>query len=80
VVSDGPYRWVRHPSYVGLLVALAGLGLMLTDWASLAVAVLLPLATLVWRIRVEERALRDGLGAAYGDYAAGRKRLLPGVW
>jgi protein-S-isoprenylcysteine O-methyltransferase Ste14 len=80
VVSDGPYRWVRHPSYLGLLVALAGLGLMLTDWASLAVAVLLPLATLVWRIRVEERALRDGLGAAYGDFAAGRKRLLPGVW
>jgi protein-S-isoprenylcysteine O-methyltransferase Ste14 len=80
VVSDGPYRWVRHPSYLGLLVTLAGLGLMLTDWASLAVAVLLPLATLVWRIRVEERALRDGLGAAYGDFAAGRKRLLPGVW
>jgi protein-S-isoprenylcysteine O-methyltransferase Ste14 len=80
VVSDGPYRWVRHPSYLGLLVALGGLGLMLTDWASLAVAVLLPLATLGWRIRVEERALRDGLGAAYDDYAAGRKRLLPGIW
>jgi protein-S-isoprenylcysteine O-methyltransferase Ste14 len=53
---------------------------MLTDWVSLGAAVLLPLATLGWRIRVEERALRDGLGAAYGDYAAGRKRLLPGIW
>jgi protein-S-isoprenylcysteine O-methyltransferase Ste14 len=80
VVTDGPYRWVRHPSYLGLLLTLAGLGLMLTDWASLLVAVLLPLATLVWRIRVEERALRDGLGARYAEYAAGRKRLVPGVW
>lgn len=80
VVSDGPYRWVRHPSYLGLLVVLAGLGLMLTDWVSLAVVVLVPLATLVWRIRVEERALREGLGARYDDYATGRKRLVPGVW
>jgi protein-S-isoprenylcysteine O-methyltransferase Ste14 len=80
VVSDGPYRWVRHPSYLGLLVALAGLGLMLTDWVSVLVAVLLPLATLVWRIRVEERALRDGLGPRYDEYASGRKRLVPGVW
>jgi protein-S-isoprenylcysteine O-methyltransferase Ste14 len=80
VVSDGPYRWVRHPSYLGLLLTLAGLGLMLTDWVSLLVAVLLPLSTLVWRIRVEERALREGLGPRYDQYAAGRKRLVPGVW
>jgi protein-S-isoprenylcysteine O-methyltransferase Ste14 len=80
VVTDGPYRWVRHPSYLGLLLTLAGLGLMLTDWVSLLVAVLLPLTTLVWRIRVEERALRDGLGTRYDVYAAGRKRLVPGVW
>jgi protein-S-isoprenylcysteine O-methyltransferase Ste14 len=80
VVSTGPYRWVRHPSYLGLLLALAGLGLMLTDWLSLLVAVLLPLATLVWRIRLEEHALREGLGPAYADYAAGRSRILPGLW
>jgi protein-S-isoprenylcysteine O-methyltransferase Ste14 len=80
VVSDGPFRWVRHPSYLGLLLILAGLGLMLTDWVSFLLAVLVPLAALVWRIQVEERALRDGLGTRYDDYAAGRKRLLPGVW
>lgn len=80
VVTGGPYHWVRHPSYLGLLVTLAGLGLMLTDWVSLLVAVLLPLSTLVWRIRVEERALRAGLGSSYEDYSVGRKRLMPGVW
>jgi len=80
VVSGGPYGWVRHPSYLGLLGALAGLGLMLTNWLSLLVVVLLPLTTLVWRIRVEEHALSDALGARYDEYAAGRKRLVPGVW
>jgi protein-S-isoprenylcysteine O-methyltransferase Ste14 len=80
VVSDGPYGWVRHPSYLGLLLTLAGLGLMLTSWLSLLLVVLLPLATLVWRIRIEESALRDGLGPRYDEYAMGRKRLVPGVW
>ena len=42
VVAGGPYRWVRHPSYLGLLLTLAGLGLMLSDWLLLASAVLLP--------------------------------------
>jgi protein-S-isoprenylcysteine O-methyltransferase Ste14 len=80
VVTDGPYRWVRHPSYLGLLLILAGLGLMLTDWVSLLLAVLVPMATLVWRIRIEEQALRAGLGPAYDAYAEGRRRLFPGVW
>jgi protein-S-isoprenylcysteine O-methyltransferase Ste14 len=80
VVSSGPYRWVRHPSYTALLLVVAGLGLAQTDWLSVLCAVVLPLPGLVWRIRIEERALRAGLGAAYDEYAAGRKRLLPGVW
>ena len=80
VVTDGPYRWVRHPSYSGLLLELAGIGLMLTDWLSLLSAVLVPLPAFLWRIQVEERALSVGLGPAYDDYATTRKRLAPGVW
>ena len=80
VVDTGPYRWVRHPSYSALLLELAGLGLAQTDWLSILCAVVLPLPALVWRIRIEESALRAGLGSAYDAYAAGRRRLLPGVW
>ncbi|MGA2322040.1 MAG: isoprenylcysteine carboxylmethyltransferase family protein [Solirubrobacteraceae bacterium] len=80
VVDTGPYRWVRHPSYSGLILILIGLGLALGNWAALAIAVVLPTAALVNRIRVEERALLDGLGEPYRRFAAGRARLLPGVW
>jgi protein-S-isoprenylcysteine O-methyltransferase Ste14 len=80
VVSDGPYGVVRHPSYAGLLLVLTGIGLSLTDWLSLLCAVVPSAAALVWRIRIEEAALRAVLGAAYGEYAAGRSRLVPGVW
>jgi protein-S-isoprenylcysteine O-methyltransferase Ste14 len=80
VVEGGPYRWVRHPSYTGLIVTFVGFGLALGNWASLAVLAVVPTAGLVYRIRFEERALLEGLGEPYRRYAEGRPRLLPGVW
>jgi protein-S-isoprenylcysteine O-methyltransferase Ste14 len=80
VVDRGPYRWVRHPSYTGMLITFVGIGLALGNWAALAVLVVLPTVGLVVRIRVEERALADGLGDAYRSFAASRSRLVPGLW
>lgn len=80
VVDRGPYRWVRHPSYTGLLVFLVGLALALGSWASLALLTVLPTAGLVVRIRAEERALFAGLGEPYAQFAATRRRLFPGLW
>jgi protein-S-isoprenylcysteine O-methyltransferase Ste14 len=80
VIETGPYRWVRHPSYTGLLMTLVGVGLALGNWASLALLVVLPTAGLVVRIRVEERALFGGIGEPYRRFAQGRARLIPGVW
>ena len=80
VVDTGPYRWVRHPSYSGLLLTMLGVGLALGNWAALAVLIVLPTAGLVQRIRVEERALFEGLGEPYRRFAATRAHLIPGVW
>ena len=80
VVSGGPYRAVRHPAYLGNLLATAGLGLVLGNWVSLAILVVIPALGHLPRILVEERELEQGLGEQYTSYAAGRKRLVPGVW
>ena len=80
VVTAGPYRVLRHPSYTGLLLALAGLGLTAANWVSLAGVVILPLVALLWRIHAEERALLAMLGDRYRGYAAQHKRLIPLVW
>jgi len=80
VVQSGPYRWVRHPSYTGLLLTLAGVGLALGNWAALLVLFVLPPAGLVHRIRLEERALTEALGEPYRRFAATRARLVPGLW
>jgi protein-S-isoprenylcysteine O-methyltransferase Ste14 len=80
VVERGPYRWVRHPSYTGLIVTFIGLGLALGNWAALAWLIVAPTAGLVVRIRFEERALVEGLGEPYRRFAASRARLIPGLW
>jgi protein-S-isoprenylcysteine O-methyltransferase Ste14 len=80
VVDRGPYRWVRHPSYTGLLLTLLGLGVALENWLSVLALVILPTIGLVFRILVEERALLAGLGEPYREYADSRRRLVPGVW
>ena len=80
VVTAGPYRVLRHPSYTGLLLAFAGLGLTAANWVSLAGVVILPLVALLWRIHAEERALLATLGDRYRSYAAQHKRLIPLVW
>jgi len=80
VVTSGPYRYVRHPSYTGIALVLTGIALASGDvWSLLAVAVLGG-AGLAVRIRAEERQLTQALGAEYERFAVGRKRLVPGVW
>ncbi len=80
LVRRGPYRLLRHPSYAGLLLAFAGLGLALGSWVSAAVAALTLFLGLLPRIRVEERALARAFGPDYEDYASHTDRVLPHVW
>jgi protein-S-isoprenylcysteine O-methyltransferase Ste14 len=80
VVASGPYRYVRHPSYSGIALVLAGIALACDDvWSLLAVTVLGGVGLAV-RIRAEERQLNQALGTEYQRFAAGRKRMVPGLW
>jgi len=80
MVDRGPYRWVRHPGYTGLVMAFLGFSLMLGNWVGVVTSVILILAAVIYRLRGEERALVGARGAAYLDYAKGRARLLPFIW
>jgi protein-S-isoprenylcysteine O-methyltransferase Ste14 len=80
VVTTGPYRYVRHPSYTGIALVLAGFALASGDVLSLVAVAVLGGLGLAVRIRAEERQLTEALGADYERFAAQRKRLIPGVW
>ncbi|RLT92242.1 methyltransferase family protein [Ketobacter sp.] len=78
VVDSGPYQWVRHPAYTGMLVAHLGFVLIFFNLYALLALCLVLLPAIVKRIRVEETALYELPG--YPHYAESHKRLLPGVW
>jgi protein-S-isoprenylcysteine O-methyltransferase Ste14 len=80
VVSNGPYKLIRHPSYGGWLLICCGYGIAVQNWLSLLVAMLLPLAALLYRIRVEEAALVSAFGPEYIEYQKRTKRLVPWIW
>ena len=79
LIDSGLYGVVRHPFYLGILLFFLGLALWLESYAS-AAALLLPLATLIARITVEEKTLREML-EGYEEYTKRvRFRLVPFVW
>jgi protein-S-isoprenylcysteine O-methyltransferase Ste14 len=80
VVTSGPYRFVRHPGYAGMLVSLIGLALTLGNWLSVLLVLVGFFAGHVPRIKVEERVLEEHLGDQYGAFAHSRKRIIPGIW
>ncbi len=80
LVTHGPYRYLRNPSYTGVLVTFLGFGLALCNWLSTAVLLACGLASFAKRIAVEDRALADRFGAEYQEYASKTWALIPFVW
>jgi methyltransferase len=75
-IRRGPYRWLRHPNYVGVVVELAALPLVHMAWVTALVFGMANLALLRVRIRVEEAALAKW--TPYEHDMQGTPRFLPG--
>src|ERR1043165_9194965 len=80
LVERGPFRFVRHPSYTGVLLAFLGWALTLRNWVAIAVVLVPIFVAFLRRMRVEESALTEALGDRYRDYIRRTKRLVPGVY
>jgi protein-S-isoprenylcysteine O-methyltransferase Ste14 len=80
VVRDGPYRFVRHPSYSGTLLTLLGIGLALGNWLALLAVLAGGVVGHQYRVHVEEQALIAALGEPYRAYLRETRRFIPFVW
>ncbi len=80
LITTGPYRWLRHPSYTGAWLAMIGAALLMHSYIGLVILGPGMLLVYVRRIAVEERTLEQAFGAAFLNMKQDTQRLLPGLW
>jgi protein-S-isoprenylcysteine O-methyltransferase Ste14 len=78
LIVAGPYAFVRHPIYTGILIALAGTALAVGEWRGV-LAVVLALAAFWRKLKIEETVMRRQFGGAYARYAGRVPALVPFV-
>lgn len=79
IITTGPYRYIRHPAYSGMLLANLGYLIFFFNYISLAVYLLLFVPVILLRISIEERELLAGL-KGYDEFSRNRKKLIPFLW
>jgi protein-S-isoprenylcysteine O-methyltransferase Ste14 len=80
IYQSGLYRYLRHPSYSGLLLVFLSIALHERNWLAAAVVLAPTTAAVLYRIHVEEAALQEAFGAEYATYSQTTRRLIPGVY
>ena len=80
LVREGPYRIVRHPSYLGAFMATLGCAALLQSWPGLFLAAALMLLAYHIRIKVEEEALVRAFGEQYTAFQQEAKKMIPFLW
>ena len=80
IVTDGCYRYIRHPGYTGLLLSFTGFGCAMTNRIAFVLLAVIPSATLIGRIRFEEKMLVKKFGGVYQEYRRKTKKLIPMIY
>jgi protein-S-isoprenylcysteine O-methyltransferase Ste14 len=75
-VTAGPYRWMRHPLYMGFVIEAIGVSLIMASWF-IGLMAALQWGLLVYRIRTEEEKLCACFGDQYRHYRQGTGRFFP---
>ncbi len=77
IERGGPYRWLRHPGYLGSLLVLNGIALASGNWITLLASLIATLAAYTYRIKVEDEMLVTALGNPYAQYRREVPALMP---
>jgi protein-S-isoprenylcysteine O-methyltransferase Ste14 len=80
LATSGPYGYVRHPIYTGMLGMLVATGLAVSHWIALLAALIVFFIGTIIRVRSEERLLRSAFGEQFENYARRVPAIIPGLY
>jgi protein-S-isoprenylcysteine O-methyltransferase Ste14 len=80
LITTGPYRWIRHPLYLSMIIIQMGIGIALRSLGGIISIFLLFFPTVLYRAMLEEKALNRKFSNAWTDYLRSTKFLIPFVW
>lgn len=78
--TDGLYKKIRHPSYSGLFLILAGLSFAMNNIFSFLLITIIIFTAINYRIYIEEKILTEEFGGIYENYKSKTKKLIPGIF
>ena len=78
IIDSGPYRYIQHPAYAGMILANTGIVLFFFNTATILIFLLVLIPAIAVRILIEEQTLFKIEG--YPEFAKSRKRLIPAIW
>ncbi|MFC1532566.1 methyltransferase family protein [Thermodesulfobacteriota bacterium] len=78
IIKSGPYGYIRHPAYTGMILANAGITVFFFNTVTCLIFLFVLIPAIILRIIIEEKTLYKIEG--YSDYSKSRKRLLPVIW
>jgi len=80
LIKNGPYKFIRHPSYLGAFIAIIGCPVFLNDTYTIFISSIAMIIAYYFRITVEEKTLSNHFGKFYEDYKKDTYRLVPLIW
>lgn len=78
IIESGPYKFIRHPAYTGMILANIGVTTFFFNWHTLSFFLLVLVPAIILRIIIEEKTLMRIKG--YMEYSKQKKRLMPLIW
>jgi protein-S-isoprenylcysteine O-methyltransferase Ste14 len=80
LATSGPYAYVRHPIYTGMLGMLLATGLAISHWLAVLAGLLVFVVGTAIRVRSEEKLLREAFGQEFDNYSRSVPAIVPGLF